>query len=333
MGARIVLVARDRSRGEGTLARLREKAPGLAHTVHYADLTRISEMKRVAAEVAEAEPRIDVLVNNAGAMFSTRKLTEDGLEYTFALNHMAYFVVTQGLRERLVASAPARVVSTASTAHQGARLDFDDLQLAKSFRAMKAYDRSKLCNILFTREHGRRLRGTGVTANSSRLRRRPLRRRKRRLDLALRRARQAFGDLPGEGRGNDHLSRVFAQDRRDDGPIFLQVPPDCAVAGGAGRQDCVIALGAQRGVSGPECVDASRWDCTLEPLKGTNRQRRSSWPAHGARPRQHGRRGDRRRAGRRTLRDRRGSLTAFERMHDMDDRQKETYGWSSVRRS
>ena len=165
MGARIVLVARDRSRGEGTLARLREKAPGLAHTVHYADLTRISEMKRVAAEVAEAEPRIDVLVNNAGAMFSTRKLTEDGLEYTFALNHMAYFVVTQGLRERLVASAPARVVSTASTAHQGARLDFDDLQLAKSFGPMKAYGRSKLCNILFTRELARRLRGTGVTAN------------------------------------------------------------------------------------------------------------------------------------------------------------------------
>src|SRR6202035_3551439 len=127
--------------------------------------TRISEMKRVAAEVAEAEPRIDVLVNNAGAMFSTRKLTEDGLETTFALNHMAYFVVTQGLRERLVASAPARVVSTASAAHQGARLDFDDLQLATSFGAMKAYGRSKLCNILFTRELARRLRGTGVTAN------------------------------------------------------------------------------------------------------------------------------------------------------------------------
>src|ERR1700682_6212459 len=163
MGARIVLVARDRSRGEGTLARLREKAPGLAHAVHYADLTRISEMKRVATEIAEAEPRIDVLVNNAGAMFATRKLTEDGLEFTFALNHMAYFVVTQGLRERLVASAPARVVSTASAAHQGARLDFDDLQLATSFSAMKAYGRSKLCNILFTRELARRLRGTGVT--------------------------------------------------------------------------------------------------------------------------------------------------------------------------
>jgi len=165
MGARIVLVARSRSRGEGALRRLRKQAPGLAHTLHYADLTRISEMKRVAAEIAEAEPRIDVLVNNAGAIFATRKLTEDGLEYTFALNHMAYFVVTQGLRERLEASAPARVVSTASAAHQGASLDFDDLQLTESFGAMKAYGRSKLCNILFTRELARRLHGTGVTAN------------------------------------------------------------------------------------------------------------------------------------------------------------------------
>ncbi len=165
MGARIVLIARDKCRGKVTLARLHERAPGLGHTVHYADLARIPEMKRVAAEIAHKEPRIDVLINNAGAMFASRRLTEDGLEYTFALNHMAYFVVTQGLRERLVASASARVVSTASAAHQGARLDFDDLQLAKSFSAMKAYGRSKLCNILFTRELARRLRGTGVTAN------------------------------------------------------------------------------------------------------------------------------------------------------------------------
>ena len=132
---------------------------------HYADLARISEMKRVAAEIASQEPRIDVLINNAGAMFTNRRLTEDGLECTFALNHMAYFVVTEGLRERLLASAPARIVSTASAAHQGAKLDFDDLQLAKGFGPMKAYGRSKLCNILFTRELARRLHGTGVTAN------------------------------------------------------------------------------------------------------------------------------------------------------------------------
>jgi NAD(P)-dependent dehydrogenase (short-subunit alcohol dehydrogenase family) len=165
MGARIVLIARSKPREKVTLARLHEKAPDLAHTVHYADLTRISEMKRVAAEIASQEPRIDVLINNAGAMFASRRLTEDALEYTFALNHMAYFVVTEGLRERLLASAPARIVNTASAAHQGVRLDFDDLQSAKGFGAMKAYGRSKLCNILFTRELAHRLLGTGVTAN------------------------------------------------------------------------------------------------------------------------------------------------------------------------
>jgi NAD(P)-dependent dehydrogenase (short-subunit alcohol dehydrogenase family) len=122
-------------------------------------------MKRVAAQIADHESRIDILINNAGALFATRRLTEDGLEYTLALNHMAYFVMTEGLRERLLASGPARIINTASAAHQGATLDFDDLQSAKSFGAMKAYGRSKLCNILFTRELARRLHGTGVTAN------------------------------------------------------------------------------------------------------------------------------------------------------------------------
>lgn len=166
MGARIVLVARDKSRGDATLARLRDGAPGIAHAVHFADLLRLAEMKRVAAQIADREPRIDILINNAGALFAGRRLTEDGLECTFALNHLAYFVMTEGLRERLLASAPARIINTASAAHQGATLDFDDLQSAKSFGAMKAYGRSKLCNILFTRELARRLRGTHVTANS-----------------------------------------------------------------------------------------------------------------------------------------------------------------------
>ena len=119
-------------------------------------------MKRVAAEIADHEPRIDVLVNNAGALFAKRRLTEDGLERTFALNHMAYFVMTAGLRERLLASGPARIINTASAAHQGATLDFDDLQSAKSFGARKAYGHSKLCNILFKRELARRLQGTGA---------------------------------------------------------------------------------------------------------------------------------------------------------------------------
>jgi NAD(P)-dependent dehydrogenase (short-subunit alcohol dehydrogenase family) len=166
MGARLVLVARDKVRGKAMLARLGERAPGILHTIHYADLSRLVEMKRVAAEIAAAETRIDVLINNAGALFSSRQVTEDGLERTFATNHMAYVVLTHGLRERLIASAPARVVNTASSAHEGAHLDFDDLQSARGYRGFKVYGRSKLSNILYTRELARRWAGTGVTANS-----------------------------------------------------------------------------------------------------------------------------------------------------------------------
>ena len=101
LGARIVLVARNKSRADATLARLRRSAHGLDHSAYFADLTRLAEMKRVAAQIADKEPPIDVLFNNAGALFATRQLTEDGLEYTFALNHMSYFVVTEGLWERL----------------------------------------------------------------------------------------------------------------------------------------------------------------------------------------------------------------------------------------
>jgi NAD(P)-dependent dehydrogenase (short-subunit alcohol dehydrogenase family) len=178
MGARIVQVARNRERGEAALARLRQLAPAARHTIHYADLSRLGEMKRAASEIAAAEPRIDVLINNAGAMFGRREVTEDGLERTFALNHMAYFVLSLGLRESLAAGAPARIVSTASDAHRGATLDFDDLQSIAAYRGgnlwqwlrhggpgFKVYGRSKLCNILFTRELARRLADTGITAN------------------------------------------------------------------------------------------------------------------------------------------------------------------------
>jgi NAD(P)-dependent dehydrogenase (short-subunit alcohol dehydrogenase family) len=165
MGARIVLVARDAARGQKTLTRLPSIASGAPHSIYYGDLSRIAEAKRVAAEIAAAEPRIDVLINNAGALFGTRHLTADNLEETFATNHMAYFVLTLGLKANLLAAAPARVVSTASSAHQGHTLDFDDLQGAKGYSAIRAYGRSKLCNILFTRELARRWSGTGVTAN------------------------------------------------------------------------------------------------------------------------------------------------------------------------
>jgi NAD(P)-dependent dehydrogenase (short-subunit alcohol dehydrogenase family) len=166
MGARLVLIARDRSRGEATLARLREAGPGTGHTVHYADLSTIAEMKRVAGVIAAGEPRVDVLINNAGALFSSRQVTTDGLEMTFATNHMSYFVVTHGLADRLRATPGARVVNTSSDAHKRAHLDFDDLQSAKGYRGFPVYGRSKLCNILFTRELAKRWADTGVTVNS-----------------------------------------------------------------------------------------------------------------------------------------------------------------------
>jgi NAD(P)-dependent dehydrogenase (short-subunit alcohol dehydrogenase family) len=162
-GARIVFIARDKSRGEETLKHLRAIAPGPEHAAYYGDLSRIPEMKRVSAEIVAAEPRIDVLINNAGALFNTRKLSADGLEMTFAVNHMAYFVVTNLLLPRM--GAGGRVVSTSSDAHKGAKLNFDDLQSERGYSGFGAYGRSKLCNILFTRELARRLNGTGVTAN------------------------------------------------------------------------------------------------------------------------------------------------------------------------
>jgi NAD(P)-dependent dehydrogenase (short-subunit alcohol dehydrogenase family) len=164
-GARIIIVARDQSRAERSLARLRTIAPNIAHRAHIANLLSLAETKQVGDRIAAEEPRIDVLINNAGSIFPTRAVTVDGLERTFALNHMAYFVLTHRLRERLIASAPARIVNTASAAHQGQYLDFNDLHMEKHYRARTAYGRSKLANILFTRELARGLAGTGITAN------------------------------------------------------------------------------------------------------------------------------------------------------------------------
>jgi NAD(P)-dependent dehydrogenase (short-subunit alcohol dehydrogenase family) len=164
-GARIVLVARDEGRAESVVARLREVAPQVAHRAHIGDLLSLADTKRVGDRIAAEESRIDVLINNAGNIFARRALTADGMERTFALNHMAYFLLTHQLRDRLVASAPARIVNTASAAHRGNVLDFGDLQMEKRYRPMTAYGRSKLANILFTRELARHLAGTGVTTN------------------------------------------------------------------------------------------------------------------------------------------------------------------------
>src|SRR5271168_1859821 len=165
LGARIVFIARDEARAQATMRKLEAKAPGLGHCMHLADLSSMAEARKVGAAIAASEPRIDVLINNAGALFSHRQVTPEGLELTFALNHMAYFMLTEALRDKLIASAPARIISTASNAHERANLDFSDLQSAKGYGGFKVYGRSKLANILFTRELARRLAGTEVTAN------------------------------------------------------------------------------------------------------------------------------------------------------------------------
>ena len=163
-GARIVFTARDEKRGQATLAKLRRANAKADHVVHLGDLSLIAEQKRVGADIAR-EPRIDVLINNAGAIFNRRIETRDGLEMTFALNHMSYFTITAVLLDKLKATPGARVVSTSSRAHRRGKLDFSDLQSKKDFRGFRTYGNSKLCNILFTRALAKRLAGTGVTAN------------------------------------------------------------------------------------------------------------------------------------------------------------------------
>jgi NAD(P)-dependent dehydrogenase (short-subunit alcohol dehydrogenase family) len=164
-GARIVLIARDEARAAKTMAQLRAAGPHAKHSLHLADLSSMAQTRRVGEQIAAVEPRIDVLVNNAGAVFGHRKLTSEGLEMTFATDHMAYFVLTEALLRRLKATPGARIVSTSSSAHASGKLDFEDLQSEKTYSAFRAYATSKLCNVLFNRELARRLAGTGVTAN------------------------------------------------------------------------------------------------------------------------------------------------------------------------
>jgi NAD(P)-dependent dehydrogenase (short-subunit alcohol dehydrogenase family) len=167
MGMELVLVARDRARLESLAAELRRRTPGARVGVLAGDLSRMSEVRRIAREFRATHARLDVLANNAGALFARREETSEGLERTLALNHLAYFVLTEELLPVLTASAPSRIVNVSSDAHVGMRLDLDDLSYTRErYRPFVAYGRSKLMNILFTRELARRLEGTRVTANA-----------------------------------------------------------------------------------------------------------------------------------------------------------------------
>ncbi len=165
-GARVIVTARDAGRGQAALEQIRERSGGSCELVLF-DLASMASVRAGAAELLKKTDKIDVLVNNAGLVLSSRIETEDGFESTFAINHLGPFLLTSLLLDRIVASAPSRIVNVSSTAHSSARngLDFDDLQSNKGYRPMKVYGKSKLANIYFTTELARRFEGKGVTAN------------------------------------------------------------------------------------------------------------------------------------------------------------------------
>lgn len=166
LGAAVTIVGRDQARGEAAMDAIR--AASGRQDIRYlrADLSDQSQIRQLAETVLADTPKLDVLVNNAGGLFGKRKLSADGLEMTFALNHLSYFLLSHLLLPALEAAKPARIVNVASAAHKGVALDFDDLQGEEHFNRWLAYKRSKLANVMFTYELARRIDGRGVTVNA-----------------------------------------------------------------------------------------------------------------------------------------------------------------------
>lgn len=165
LGASVTIVGRNAAKGEAVVSELRQAAGHDRVLFVQADLESQKGVRAAAAAIKARVKRLDVLLNNAGAMFQKRQLSEDGIEKTFALNHLGYFLLTHELLDLLKASGPSRVVNVASAAHQGAKLDLSDLQNEKRYSGWSAYGQSKLANIYFTYELARRLEGSGVSAN------------------------------------------------------------------------------------------------------------------------------------------------------------------------
>ena len=163
LGARVGITGRDQARTEAAVAGIRAAAGSSAVDAFAADMSVQTGVRRLAAQVLDTYPRLDVLVNNVGGFWAHRHVTADGLEHTFALNHLAPFLLTNLLLDRLTASAPARIVTVSSGAHARGRIDFGDLQGERNYSGQRAYSQSKLANVMFSYELARRLDGTGVT--------------------------------------------------------------------------------------------------------------------------------------------------------------------------
>ena len=166
MGSRVAITGRHNDRVQAAAAEIRDTTGNPDVEGFVADLSSQAEVRRLAAAILEAYPTLDVLVNNVGGFWATRHVTADGLERTFAVNHLAGFLLTNLLLDRLRASAPSRVVTVSSAAHAMGAIDFDDLQGEHGYSGQQAYNQSKLANVLFTYELARRLAGSGVTANA-----------------------------------------------------------------------------------------------------------------------------------------------------------------------
>jgi NAD(P)-dependent dehydrogenase (short-subunit alcohol dehydrogenase family) len=165
-GATVIVAGRDEKRCQKTVSKIKGETGNSNVEYLLADLSVQAQVRKLADEFKSRYERLDVLVNNAGAINFFRRLSADGIEMTFAVNHLAYFLLTNLLLDALKASAPVRIVNVASNAHLDKHLDFDDLELKRGYSPMLAYGRSKLANLYFTYELARRLEGTGVTANA-----------------------------------------------------------------------------------------------------------------------------------------------------------------------
>jgi NAD(P)-dependent dehydrogenase (short-subunit alcohol dehydrogenase family) len=165
-GATVIVAGRDEERCQSTVTHIKDET-GDPHVDYLlADMSVQTQVRGLAAEFKSRYERLDVLVNNAAAIFFRRQVSADGIEMNFALNHLAYFLLTDLLLETLKASAPARIINVASNSHRNKHLDFDNLELERGYWAGRAYGRSKLANLYFTYELARRLDGTGVTVNA-----------------------------------------------------------------------------------------------------------------------------------------------------------------------
>ena len=164
LGARVGITGREPARTEAAAAGIRATPGSPAVDAFAADLPAQAGVRRLAAQVPDTYPRLDVLASNAGGFWAHRHVTADGLERTFALNHLAPFLLTSLLLDRLTASAPARILTVSSGAHASGRIGFDDLQGERNYSGQRAYSQSKLASVMFTYELARRLQGTGVTA-------------------------------------------------------------------------------------------------------------------------------------------------------------------------